>query len=85
MNETAPQRKVIPSGAVRRTTQPVVVDCSPSNHSAAGSTISVLPLMDGDVVAGIEVRCGCGSSVLVECHYESKASEQLSTPTEQGE
>ena len=84
MNETAPQRRVIPSGSVRRTTQPVVVDCSPRTDTTVGGTISVIPLMDSDVVSGIEVRCGCGSSVLVECLYDSPTSEQPPAPTEQG-
>ena len=52
---------------VRVVTQPAIVDCA--GASKDGGAISVIPLMDGDRVAGLEIRCSCGSSTLVECVY----------------
>jgi hypothetical protein len=73
MKNTASQRKVIPSGSVQRTSHPVLIDCSNVGGSGASRAVSVLPIMDGDLVAGIEVRCGCGSTVTIECLYEAEA------------
>jgi hypothetical protein len=61
-----PSRGVIRRDAVRVVAQPAMVDCSSSHASA----ITVVPLMDGDRVAGLEVRCGCGANALIECVYE---------------
>jgi hypothetical protein len=65
-----PSRGVIRRDAVRVVSQPAMVDCSGSHASA----ITVVPLMDGDRVAGLEVRCGCGASALIECVYEPEES-----------
>lgn len=65
-----PSRGVIRRDAVRVVSQPAMVDCSASHASA----ITVVPLMDGDRVAGLEVRCGCGASALIECVYEPEES-----------
>lgn len=63
-----PVRGVLRRDTVRVVQQPAVVDCS-SKH---GSSLTVVPLMDGDVVAGFEVRCACGASTLIECVYQPK-------------
>ena len=76
MNET-PQREVIPAGAVRQTAQPVLVDCGNGVGPESNRAISVIPLMEGDLVAGIEVRCTCGSSVVVECVYDDANAPAL--------
>ncbi len=59
-------RGVIRRDAVRVVSQPAMVDCGDGHASA----ITVIPLMDGDRVAGLEVRCGCGASTLIECVYQ---------------
>ena len=74
MSESSSQRRRIPAGAVRRTTQPVIVGCGEEAGTSVDRAVSVLPLMDGDVVAGIEVRCNCGTSVLIECVYDTTGS-----------
>ena len=58
-------RGVLRRDNVRVVSQPAMVDCS-SQHS---SNITVVPLMDGDRVAGLEVRCSCGANTLIECVY----------------
>ena len=66
---------VIPARSVRRTKQPVLLDCSHSGDSPAGSEqrpISVIPILHADIVAGLEVRCGCGAAVLIECLYDEE-------------
>lgn len=64
----APTRGVIRRDSVRVVAQPALVDCS----SKQGASITVIPLIDGDVVAGFEVRCSCGQSTLIECVYQPK-------------
>jgi|SoiMethySBSTD1v2_1073268.scaffolds.fasta_scaffold1000500_3 hypothetical protein len=68
MNEGDNARDVIPAHRVRRVSQPALIDCAEAG--ASGNALSVVPLMDGARVAGIEVRCRCGASVLVECVYD---------------
>ncbi len=68
MNEAAPSQGVIPAHTVRRLAQPVVVDCG--DGSTAQQPMTVIPLVEGTRVAGLEVRCRCGSAVVVECVYE---------------
>jgi hypothetical protein len=65
-----PNRGVLRKDAVRIVSQPALVDCSGAHDNA----ITVVPLMDGDRVAGLEVRCGCGASTLIECVYEPEQS-----------
>jgi hypothetical protein len=48
--------------------QPAMVDCG----ATGAATLTVVPLMDGDRVAGLEVRCACGASTLIECVYDQK-------------
>jgi hypothetical protein len=70
MDQVGKQRGVIPRDAVRRITQPVMVDCASAGHGVG--PIVVVPLLDGDRIAGLEIRCGCGASAVVECVYPTK-------------
>ncbi|MFM1871825.1 MAG: hypothetical protein RL398_1247 [Planctomycetota bacterium] len=65
-------RGVIRRDAVRIVRQPAQVGCADANHTGKG-TIAVVPLLDGDRLAGFEIRCGCGSTAVVECIYPSEA------------
>ncbi|MCC6673534.1 MAG: hypothetical protein IT458_20920 [Planctomycetes bacterium] len=67
MNESANARGVIPAQAVRRVQQAVLLECG--GAEAAGQAISVVPLLEGQRIRGFQVRCRCGSSVVVECVY----------------
>lgn len=64
---------VIRSAAVRLVGQPALVDCSSTAQNGAARTIAVVPLLDGDRVAGFEIRCGCGAAAVVECVYDQEA------------
>jgi mRNA-degrading endonuclease toxin of MazEF toxin-antitoxin module len=64
------QRGVLTRDTVRVVPQPALVDCSGTDGAR---TLTVVPLMDGDRVAGLEVRCSCGASTLVECVYDKEA------------
>lgn len=65
-------KQVIPSRSVRRIPQPVMVDCGSAAPGGGRGPIVVVPLMDGDRVAGLEIRCGCGSATIVECIYQDE-------------
>jgi hypothetical protein len=67
-----PQQRngVIPRDAVRRVSQPVMLDCGAS--TAGKGPLVVVPLMDGDRVAGLRVQCACGSSAVIECVYDTE-------------
>ena len=56
----------------RLSEQPAVIDCADATHDKGA--ITVVPLMDGDRVAGLEIRCNCGSSTLVECVYPQETN-----------
>ena len=71
MNDDRPNTRVIPASRVQAGTAPVLVDC----HAGADgklNTIAVVPLTEGGSIHGFEVRCQCGSSVIVECVYEEE-------------
>lgn len=70
----APTQKpgVIRRDAVRLVRQPAMVDCGSSTDGHRSQPITVVPLLDGDVVAGFEIRCGCGSTAVVECVYQKE-------------
>jgi hypothetical protein len=70
MSETQSQKGVLRRDSVRVLTQPALVDCSAS--PAGQQTIAVVPLLDGDRVAGFEIRCGCGANAVVECVYRKE-------------
>lgn len=54
--------------AVRLVRQPALVECGDVAGPGQGP-LAVVPLMDGDRIAGFEIRCGCGASAVVECVY----------------
>lgn len=60
---------VIRRDAVRLVREPALVDCGTHADGHATAPITVVPLLDGDRIAGFEVRCGCGSAAVVECVY----------------
>ena len=55
--------------AVRLDSLAALVECSSAGAGRPAHTLAVVPLLDGDRLAGFEVRCGCGSSAVVECVY----------------
>lgn len=65
------QKGVLSRDSVRVVSQPALVDCSSNDQ---GRTLTVVPLMDGDRVAGLEVRCSCGANTLIECVYQPEAT-----------
>ncbi len=72
MTDQSQKPGVIRRDAVRLMGQPALVDCG--NAAAGhGSAITVVPLLDGDRIAGFEIRCGCGSTAVVECVYAKEA------------
>ena len=75
---TMTERENNPRGVLRRDNirvveQPALVECGHDTASSSGS-ITVVPLMDGNRLSGFDVRCGCGSSAIVECVYTPEAS-----------
>lgn len=62
-------RGVLRRDAVRVVAHPALVECPGGGQP--DRTITVVPLMDGDRIAGLEVRCGCGATTLIECVYEA--------------
>jgi len=74
---TPPNRKsaVIRRDAVRLVPQAALVDCATTADGRAAQPIAVVPLLDGDRVAGFQIRCGCGASAVVECVYASEDKE----------
>lgn len=68
MSPTTRNPGVIRRDAVRLVAQPALVDCNRDGEHGARS-IAVVPLLDGDRIAGFEVRCGCGAAAVVECVY----------------
>jgi hypothetical protein len=79
MTETANNNGTAGRGILRRDSvrvlgQPALVECSGIDAQHSGKAITVVPLLDGARIAGFEVRCGCGSSAIVECVYTTEAS-----------
>ena len=67
---------VIRRERVRVVTQPAILGCGDDADGGATAPMAIVPLLDGDRVAGFEVRCGCGSSAIVECVYEDTPTEE---------
>ena len=72
MKDPSPHRGVIPASTVRRLAQTVVVDCSSTPDDTGSRSLTIIPLVDGDLIAGLEIRCTCGSSAIVECVYDGE-------------
>lgn len=73
MLEHQPRPGVIRRDAVRMVRQPALVDCGVATDGRASRPIAVVPLLDGDRIAGFEIRCGCGSTAVVECLYAEES------------
>lgn len=71
MTDSPTRPGVIRKDAVRLVPQAALVDCS--SAAAGAGPLAVVPLMDGDRVAGFEIRCGCGASAVVECVYPTES------------
>lgn len=73
MEDTGPARGVIPAHRVKRVSQPALVDCTQQRED--GKALTVVPLMESDRVAGLEVRCRCGASIVIECLYDTETAQ----------
>ena len=60
---------VIRRDAVRLVAQPAMIECGTPANGHAAQPIAVVPLLDGERIAGFEIRCGCGAAAVVECVY----------------
>lgn len=69
MTDSPAHPGVIRRDAVRLVRQPALIDCGTDARGHAAAPITVVPLLDGDRIAGFEVRCGCGAAAVVECVY----------------
>lgn len=67
---TAPRPPgILRRDAIRLASQAAMVECGAATAGRPAHTLAVVPLLDGDRLAGFEVRCGCGSTAVVECVY----------------
>ena len=66
-NKTGTKNNVISRSDVRLVAAPAMMDCATVTDGKPAQAMAVVPLLDGDRVAGFEVRCGCGASTIVEC------------------
>ncbi|MBZ0152925.1 MAG: hypothetical protein K8J09_15485 [Planctomycetes bacterium] len=74
MTEMHPERGIIRREAVRMAPQATQIDCGASTGPGKAShPIAVVPLLQGDLVVGFEIRCGCGASAVVECVYQTES------------
>lgn len=73
MSDLRDNQGVIRRDAVRLGTRPAQIDCGSDASGKLTGTLAVVPLLDGDRIAGFEIRCGCGASAMVECVYEKEA------------
>lgn len=71
MTESPNPKGVIRRSDVRIVPQQALIDCG--NAAAGKGPLAVVPLLDGDRIAGFEIRCGCGASAIVECVYPTEA------------
>jgi hypothetical protein len=72
MTDSTQRPGVIRRDAVRMVTQAALIDCGTAKDGHSAQTIAVVPLLDGDRIAGFEIRCGCGASAIVECIYQKE-------------
>jgi len=54
---------------VRRISQPIILDPT-SGSEGNDNCMSIIPVMDGEEIAGMDIRCNCGSRMLIECVYD---------------
>ena len=72
MTDSSRERRVIPARTVRRLDQSVLVDCGSGSADSGNKRLTIVPLVDGDLVAGLEIRCTCGASAVIECLYDAE-------------
>ncbi|MGK0154034.1 MAG: hypothetical protein ACI9SE_000985 [Neolewinella sp.] len=77
-SEPSTENNVIRRDNVRLVAQPAMLDCGTASEGKSATPLAVVPLLEGDRVAGFEIRCGCGASAVVECVYEDKPAEEIS-------
>ncbi len=61
--------RVIRAAEINRVTQPILLNCTEDDGGTPAAPMAVIPITDGTVVSGFEVRCRCGASVVIECIY----------------
>lgn len=71
---TPPRRdqRVIKASSVHRVDEPVLLDCDSAMADGRPTSIAVVPIVEGDRVVGLDIRCKCGGNVIVECVYEEE-------------
>jgi len=74
--EPSTTNNVIRRDNVRLVAQPAMLDCGTITDGQPSVPMAIVPLLDGDRVAGFEVRCGCGASAVVECVYADTPPEE---------
>lgn len=74
---TEPRPTVLPAHRVRREAATVRVQ---PGASAEHAPMTVVPIPGEHGLEGFEVRCGCGSRVVIDCSFE--ATEQPTESTE---
>lgn len=62
--------KRIPAARVQHVQKPALVACDTTDDAGNTQSMTVVPLVNGDAVAGFEVRCRCGSRAVVDCVYD---------------
>ena len=72
MTDSSPQKGVIPARSVRRLDQAVLVDSGSPSEEPGRSSLTIVPLVDDDLISGLEIRCTCGASAIVECVYDTE-------------
>lgn len=75
MNDLQAKPGVLRRDHVRLVRQPAQIDCGVDAAGRPNGTLAVVPLLDGDRVAGFEIRCGCGAAAVVECVYANEEQE----------
>tara|TARA_R110002072_G_scaffold174303_5_gene329511 strand:+ start:9408 stop:9647 length:240 start_codon:yes stop_codon:yes gene_type:complete len=76
-SNSSSEKNVIRRDNVRLVAQAAMLDCGTITDGKAATPLAIVPLLEGDRVAGFEVRCGCGASAVVECVYEDKPVEEI--------
>lgn len=73
----------IPANRVVKVDRSVVVASSPDTEA---HPITVIPLVQGDDLEGLEIRCRCGAQAVVDCVYDPpdavETVEPVAEPTE---
>jgi hypothetical protein len=75
-SEPSTKYNVIRRDNVRLVAQAAMLDCGTITDGKPSVPMAIVPLLDGERVAGFEVRCGCGASAVVECVYEDTPVEE---------